>query len=155
MVIVDHAFLGTDNAPKPAEMSLKPDTPPVLISQTPITLDLEDDLNFAKLPQRNQQLHRWALSLPIQHPTPEMAAECGVEVENLSGAQAHPLRHLPLIVLSTRYESASYDKLQKHLLSLSWNSSQIVAENSSHMVIIDEPEIVVGAIRRMVQTLRQ
>lgn len=42
------------------------------------------------------------------------------------------------------------EKLQKDLLSLSTNSKQIIAKNSGHHIHIDEPEIILSAIRQMI-----
>jgi pimeloyl-ACP methyl ester carboxylesterase len=158
MAIVDHAFIDTQPnlkraADRPPEMS-GVDTPPVLISKTPITLDLEDDHNFSKLPPRDQELHRWALSIHSLRPTPEMAAECFSEVERATDKDSFPLGDKPLAVVSTTYDSPSYRELQRHLLLLSRNSAQFVAENSSHMIIIDEPEVVINAIERVVASVR-
>ena len=62
MVVVDHAFIdvGSDAPHQPPVSSNgSVDSPPVLISSTPITLGLEDDRNFSKLPQLNRDLHAW------------------------------------------------------------------------------------------------
>lgn len=157
MVMVDHAFIDTHPdsrraADSPAQMS-GVDTPPVLISKTPITLDLEDDRNFSKLPERDQELHRWALSHSLR-PTPEMAAECFSEVERATENVSFPLGNKPLTVVSTLNDSPRYRELQRQLLLLSRNSTQLIAENSTHMVIIDQPEIVVQAIERVIATAR-
>jgi hypothetical protein len=44
--------------------------------------------------------------------------------------------------------------LSSELLSLSKNSKEIVAENSGHFVIIDRSDIVIDAIRQVVQSIR-
>jgi len=44
--------------------------------------------------------------------------------------------------------------LQNALLSLSQNSKQIGAEKSGHFVIIDRPDVVIEAIRQVVQSAR-
>jgi len=44
--------------------------------------------------------------------------------------------------------------LQNALLSLSQNSKQIVAEKNGHFVIIDRPDVVIEAIRQVVQSAR-
>ena len=80
MVIVDHAFIDADGdrdtaKPQPQQRT-DVDSMPVLISKTPIALDLEDDRNFERLPARDQELHRWALSIHSDRPTPKMAARC-------------------------------------------------------------------------------
>jgi pimeloyl-ACP methyl ester carboxylesterase len=41
-------------------------------------------------------------------------------------------------------------ELQKDLLSLSSNSEQMLAEKSGHYVQLDQPEIVVAAIRKLI-----
>jgi pimeloyl-ACP methyl ester carboxylesterase len=158
MVLVDHAFIdtGSDSAPSTQGSLSKAelDSPPVLISKTPIVLDLEDDQNFRKLPQRDQELHRWALSIHSIRPTPEDAAVCFSEVDGAEPKQAFPLADTPLAVVSTLYASDRYTKLQHTLLSLSRNSQQFVAQNSTHMVIIDQPEIVVEAIHEVINAAK-
>lgn len=156
MVVVDHAFLGTQASRTAASISAMRglNSPPVLIFKTPITLDLEDDQNFNKLPERDQELHRWALSIHSLRPTPEMAAVCFSEVDRVESKLPFPLGNRPLAVVSTLYDSSSYRELQHQLLMLSHNSKQWMAENSSHMVIIDQPEIVVQAIENVVTAAR-
>ncbi|MGA8026675.1 MAG: alpha/beta hydrolase [Bryobacteraceae bacterium] len=156
MVLVDHAFLDTGGSPPstaPGSISKAGlDSPPVLISKTPIALDIEDDQNFSRLPERDRELHRWALSIHSVRPTVEMAAECFSEVGQPS---AYPLANKPLAVVSTLYDSPRYVEFQNKLLALSHNSEQLVAKNSSHMVIIDQPEIVVRAIWDVVAAARR
>lgn len=157
MVLVDHAFIDmgkSSPAPQPAPTSATGDSPPVLISQTPIALDIEDDRNFSKLPLTNQQAHRWALSRSSTLPTGEMASEYFTEVDAAEGSLPYPIRDKPLVVISTLNDTPKYKELQVKLLTLSRNSRQLIAENSTHMVIIDQPEIVVRAIREVVQLLK-
>lgn len=151
MVIVDHAFLdpGIDSASPPVPVS-DVDTPPVLLSKTPIVLGIEDDRNFAKLPRRNQELHAWATAHSPLRPTPETAAECAASVEQTTGT----LGAIPLVVISTPNDSRGYRELQTRLLQLSTNSKQVVAANSTHMVIIDEPDVVINAIAQVVAAVR-
>lgn len=157
MVLVDHAFIDTQpglpSAEAPARMT-GVDTPPVLISKTPISLDLEDDQNFNKLPEQDRELHRWALSIHSLRPTPEMAAECFSEVGKATGDTQFPLGNRPVAVVSTLYDSARYRELQRDLLLLSHNSKQFIADKSTHMVIIDQPETVVDAIKQVVTAVR-
>ena len=151
MVIVDHAFtdVGSDalpSSPVPSNSQSKhqagstaapsDDSPPVLITTSPITLGLEDDQNFKRLPQRNQDLHTWAMSIHPLRPTAEMAAECSATVESTAKGQAYPFGNRLLIVIRTSNDLPAYEKLQEKLLALSHNSKQVVAEKSSHMVII-------------------
>ena len=46
-------------------------------------------------------------------------------------------------------------ELQKDLVTLSSNSTHILAEKSSHLIPLDEPDLVVQAIRHVVEMVRQ
>jgi pimeloyl-ACP methyl ester carboxylesterase len=157
IVIVDHAFLDTHSDPARADVPTQMpgvDSPPVLIYREPIALDMEDDRNFSKLPLRDQELHRWALSINSLRPTPEMAAECFSEVDQATGKLSFPLGDKPVAVVSTSYDSARYRQLQNDLLLLSRNSKHYIAESSTHMVIIDQPETVIQAIHEVLAAVR-
>lgn len=157
MVFVDHAFIDVNDHNRTSKTSphwANVDSPPVLISKTPIALDIEDDRNFRKLSERDRQLHRWALSIHSATPTPAMAAECFSEVNVADKGTQFPLGNKPLVVISTMYDSPAYAELQHKLLMLSRNSEQLIAYNSTHMVIIDEPEIIVKAIQQVVEAVR-
>jgi pimeloyl-ACP methyl ester carboxylesterase len=151
MVIVDHAFLHGETNPPPAAAPPPqgPDSPPVLISSTPIVLNMEDDANFTKLPERIRQLQLWAVAASPMRPTAETAAECSSEVET----QRSTLGKMPLVVVSTTHHGDDYAKLQEKLLALSSNSKQLMAE-SSHFVEIDKPEVIVRAIHQVVDALK-
>jgi pimeloyl-ACP methyl ester carboxylesterase len=158
MVVVDHAFLDTRSNPPPnvngSIAAAHLDSPPVPVSNIPLALDLEDDENFSRLPERDQGLHRWALSIHSLRPTSEMAAECFSEIEASEQSGSYPLGNKPVAVVSTLYDSRSYAELQHKLLMLSRNSEQFIAGNSSHMVIIDQPEIVVQAIQQVTKAVK-
>ncbi len=154
MVIVDHAFIDiVDPTPTPAPADPN-NSPPILISSTPITLGLEDDENFAKLPQRDQDLHTWAMSHNPIRPTAEMAAECVATLDTKVKQTSYPLGSIPLVVIRTANELPAYQKLQSELLLLSRISQLVVASKSSHMVIIDQPELVVSSILQLVNQQR-
>lgn len=156
VVFVDHAFI---DVPEASRSKLNPsfkglDSPPVLISKSPIALDLQDDQNFGKLPEQDQRLHKWALTRSAR-PTPEMAALCFSEVEEAEQKISFPLGDKPVAVVSTPYDSPHYAELQHKLLMLSRNSKQFKAENSSHMVIIDQPDTVIRAIQGVIAAIRE
>lgn len=79
----------------------------------------------------------------------------------------YSLGELPLIVitggakeLKEGDENWSSEKLMKHsislqknLLTLSSNSEQIIAKNSGHHIHIDEPEVVVVAIKKLINEI--
>jgi pimeloyl-ACP methyl ester carboxylesterase len=170
MVIVDHAFIdfASDASPQ-SSVSSTPhgshsqtrstladsvDSPPVRISGPPIALDLEDNQNFSKLPQLDQDLHRWALSVHRLRPTVEAAAECEAAVESRTKDQPYPFGDRPLIVIRTNNRASGYEELQTKLLLLSRNNKLVLAGNSSHMVIIDEPDVVIASIRQVAAAVR-
>lgn len=132
MVIVDHAFLpAVDGEPRPQ-----------------IQMNLEDDPNYARLPERNREMRRWAMSRNPALPTPQSAAACVAEAE---AADSRFPRDLPLFVISTGNEESDYLRLQTSLLSLSGRSRQVIADKSYHPVHIDQPEVIVQAIRELMR----
>ena len=154
MVIVDHAFLPAGNdTPSHSANSTNSShgySPPVLLSKAPMVIGFEDDRNFGKLPKRNQELHRWAISQHPVRPGYEMATDCFSLIESVTGQHAYPLGNTPLTVISTPNEAPGYAELQTKLLALSHSSEQVIAQNSFHMVPIDEPEVIVKAIHKVV-----
>jgi len=54
-------------------------------------------------------------------------------------------------VISTENQARGYDRLQKELLALSTRSTHMIAHHSSHAVEIEQPGVIVAAIRRLVQ----
>ena len=74
-------------------------------------------------------------------------------------AARHPLGHLPLVVLTRGVEgiyfqgnagkpvSAAWLTLQKDLANLSTNSQQIIATRSGHNIPLDQPDLVIAAIK--------
>ena len=79
-----------------------------------------------------------------------MVPECTSDVEAATRDQATPLGDNPLIVLSTSNSAPSYVDFQSKLAALSSDSKQVVAENSSHYIMIDRPELVISAIHDVV-----
>lgn len=61
-----------------------------------------------------------------------------------------PLTVITAGIISSDEEGRKWKQLQKGLLSKSKTSKQIVAENSDHMINHHQPEIIVDAIREMV-----
>lgn len=147
MVIVDHAFLPPKTAPPPAVSG--PDSPPALISATPVAIGVEDEPGYNQLPRGIRELHRWAESVSPGRPTAEMTEDCAAQVGQAS------LGSLPLAVVSTANDSPGYEELQKQLLALSRNSRQFVAARSFHSIGISQPEVVVDAIRHVVEATRK
>jgi pimeloyl-ACP methyl ester carboxylesterase len=142
LVFIDHAFTPTNSAPPPIVTG--PDSPPSVISMTPIEFGIEDEPAYDKLPESARALHRWAISRHPQLPTPELADECIATLRNAN------LGNLPLVVVSTANDTPGYSELQTSLLALSHNSHQLIADKSFHSIEISQPEIVVDAIHQAI-----
>ena len=158
MVIVDHAFLpgDKDSSSIKSDVIAQPglDRPPVLLEKTPIVLSTEDTSDFQKLPERVQQLQRWAESRKPALPTAETAEDCVSEL-NRTEQSLRPLGHVPLLVISTGNTAAGYGELQQKLLSLSTNSQQLMADRSFHSVEIDEPEVAISGIEKVLRAVQE
>lgn len=155
LVIVDHAFPGEAEGKAPphattSSHSSRGYSPPVLLSKAPITIGFEDDVNFSKLPQRDQELHKWAMFQDPIRPGPKMAADCFSLIDKVTAGRAYPLGDTPVWVINTANETPGYRALQAKLLALSRRSEQIIAWNSSHMVPIDQPEVITKVIHKAV-----
>jgi len=159
MVIVDHAIdlggLIRDQSEKPTIKGREDlDSPPVLLSMTPIATGLETDPAFTRLPQKNQELHLWAQPKVDALQTDEIITEYFKQSDDLLQSRPTGLGNLPLIVVSNPLQVPIYTHLQSQLLRLSSNSRHIIAEKSGHGVIIDEPGVVVRAIHLVIEAVR-
>jgi len=163
MVFVDHAFSLILRPTRPGDAKIPPPpvtpTAPMLLnSGGGRAIGLEDDPNFSKLPQRDRELHLWAIAqtrdqmaLQSNH---EVSMECAPQAEAIAKEHTQTLGDKPLVDVSTdMMRSPEYIKFQTDLLSLSRNSKEIIAEKSDHFVIIDRPDVVIDAIRQVVQSV--
>lgn len=148
MVLIDHAFL-PKLPPPPANQPAGPDSPPALISATPIDIGLEDEPGFDKLPENVRTLHRWAMSLNPVPPDPEVVETCVANLDKTT------LGSLPLVVVSTTNDAPGYRQLQTSLLALSTSSTQRIADHSFHSIEVSQPGIVIEAIRLAIRTQRK
>jgi hypothetical protein len=76
---------------------------------------------------------------------PEAPGHDESEVQVASSNKANPLDNKPLVVLSASIGQANAGQL----ISLSSNNRQVFAENSSHYIMIDRPDLVINAIREV------
>jgi len=167
MVFVDHAMEIKEGMlmlpPPPSDAKVPPRMPPPMPSTPsaggPIAFGIESDASFSKLSARDRELHLWAMAqtrnqmaLQSNH---EMMPECVEQADAIIKKHSHPLGDKPLVDVSTDEDrNPEYVKLQTELLSLSQNSREIIAEKSGHFVIIDRPDVVIDAIRQVVQSVR-
>jgi len=155
MVFVDHAFIRFQGpTPLLAPPSATPGT------SAPAWGGIESDPNFSKLSARDRELHSWATAQPrsqaAMQTNMEIIPKCSSEADALRKEHPQLLGDKPLVNVCTDeiHENADYVRLQADLLRLSKNSKEIVAQNSTHFVIIDRPDVVVDAIKQAVQSVR-
>lgn len=71
------------------------------------------------------------------------------------------LGDLPLIVLTSGEQASSVeeqearDDMQRELASLSTNSRQVIAAESGHGIPYDQPELLLGSVRELVELVRE
>jgi pimeloyl-ACP methyl ester carboxylesterase len=120
---------------------------------------------FDRLPLEVQQVRLWALAQP-QHYAADNDPYWGEEFTEIYAARrAHeyPLGDIPLVVLTRgkreypdteegRQLDEDRKRLQADLLKLSRNSKQIIAQTSGHHIQLDDPELVIEAIRQVVDS---
>lgn len=152
-VFVDHAF-GFPLPPPPGDSKVSPPPAPPIPTGG---MGIESDPNFSKLSARDRELHLWAMAQTrnqtVLRSNIRLVPDCIAKAEAL--AKEHPLGDKPLIDVSTdQFRGSDYVKFQGELLSLSQDSKEIIAEKSGHFVIIDRPDVVVDAIRQVVQSVR-
>jgi pimeloyl-ACP methyl ester carboxylesterase len=148
MVIVEHAtgpLLAKSKAPGPAFPQ----------GQLP-ELVVKPDLNrgFEKLPERDYQLHVWANSQPrvsgIMKRNSQLTGECSGDVDSATQNRDNPMGDKPLIVVCGQ----ATESLHAQLLAISSNSKQVIATDSGHYVMVDRPDVVIGAIREVVEAAK-
>jgi pimeloyl-ACP methyl ester carboxylesterase len=70
-------------------------------------------------------------------------------------AARHPLVHLPLVVLTRGMPSSDaqgerdWQALQRDLVGLSTNSEHIIATRSGHQIQLEQPDLVIAAIKQV------
>ncbi len=124
---------------------------------------------YDALPPEAQRWHAWARSLLPAFAGGDWAdirADLIATHESRGGAQ-HPFGSLPTIVLtagissfedekeaSAQVQRSQHERGQADLATLSSNSRHVVATRSSHHIHLEEPDLVVEAIRQVVDAAR-
>jgi pimeloyl-ACP methyl ester carboxylesterase len=145
---------------KPAPDSKQPPPPP-----RPVPTKL--DSPYDKLPPEAQRLRLWAMSIPWRNGggDSEDMRQDFIAMHNFGAGSEHPLGKIPLVVLSKTPGADEDDDytpdqlkwnrdLQDQLATLSTNSQHVVAPHSGHHIQMEEPDIVIAAIRRVVDSVR-
>jgi len=126
---------------------------------------------YDKLPLASQAMRVWALSQP-----PKVSGSEGFLAEEMNemylarAKEPVPLGDKPLIIVLPKFQYGnppgelsqeewkriSDEKRQQKLefTKLSRNSKLIIAENSGHHIALDEPQVVIGAIREVVDAVK-
>lgn len=128
---------------------------------------------FSKLPGSIQAVRLWFLSQPPRAGGGGMdfLAEELRDMYNSRAKAPYQLGNLPLVVLLPRagygkpppgidadeWKRVNEEKRQQKVefTTLSHNSKLIVAEKSGHHIQLDEPQVVIDAVRLVVEALRQ
>jgi pimeloyl-ACP methyl ester carboxylesterase len=66
-----------------------------------------------------------------------------------------PPRDVPLVVISSGAQPREQLEMHRKLAGASVNGRHVVAVRSAHWIQFDEPELVVAAVRDLVQTARR
>jgi pimeloyl-ACP methyl ester carboxylesterase len=114
-----------------------------------------------KLPRDAQRMRAWAFA-KVKHWAANDNPFEGEELAALLSrwrASEHALGDMPLIVLSRgvpehegpdgHADEEEHARNQAELVGLSRNGKQIIARHSGHHILLDEPHLVVGAIREV------
>ena len=126
-----------------------------------------NDLPRDKLPADARRMRTWSyaqVKMHISNDNPFEAEELGM-LRALRTRAAHVLGDLPLIVLSRGLPEDStpagqkgeeeHNRDQAELVALSRIGKQVVAKRSGHHIPLDEPELVVAAIRDVIAAARR
>lgn len=110
-----------------------------------------------RLPPEAQRMRAWAFAR-VKHwasnDNPFEGEELAALLVRWSGRR-EPLGDLPVIVLSRGrpdpdpVQEEEHRRSQTELLGLSSSARQIVAERSGHLVLVEQPELTVAAIREV------
>ena len=123
---------------------------------------------FNRLAPEIQEVRRWALSKP-EHYVADNDPFWGEEFAGIYSARKtgeYPLGDIPVIVLTrgkSEYPETEEGKqvneerkrMQSDLLQLSRDSKQTIATESGHHIQLDDPDLVVRAIREVVDSAQR
>jgi pimeloyl-ACP methyl ester carboxylesterase len=128
---------------------------------------------YNRLPAEIQAARLWALSQP-RHYAADNAPYLSEELAEIYAdrqKQEYPLGATPLVALLAkpaagdpppgvaadewRRVNEEKRRQKEEFATLSRNSTLIVAENSGHHIHLDEPEVVINAIRQVIEAVRR
>lgn len=116
-----------------------------------------------RLPSDAQRMRSWSFAQVKHWATNDNPFE-GEELSTLLAkwtGTSYPLGDMPLIVLSRGRSDADTVVEEEHrnnqaeLLGLSRSAKQVIAERSGHLVLVEQPDLVIAAIREVLAAKRQ
>ena len=116
-----------------------------------------------RLPPDAQRMRAWAFAQVKHWATNDNPFE-GEELAAMLAERRktpHPLGDLPLVVLSRGVPGGDpavedeHTKNQADLVRLSRRGTQVIARESGHQILLSQPDLVVAAIREVVQTVEK
>lgn len=152
--------------PRSSALSVRAGTPPEASADTS-TPGLEPPYN--RLPPEARRWHAWARSLPPAFTGGDWAdiRDDLIAVRAARGRRPHPFGAIPVVVLSAgkgefeneaeasaAVQKVQHDRGQADLATLSSNSRRITATSSGHHIHLDEPDLVIDAIRQVIDAVR-
>jgi len=130
------------------------------------------DSPYSQLPGNIQKIRMWAMSGPVTKrilgggDINDFRADFS-EVFQTTINKKYPVGNVPLIVLTEQkifdpknedgYTKEQFEwniHLQEQLTKLSSNSIQIITTKSGHHIQLDQPDLVVAAIKEMISTIK-
>jgi pimeloyl-ACP methyl ester carboxylesterase len=120
---------------------------------------LANDPPRDKLPADAQRMRAWSVSQVRHHITNDNPFDAE-ELAVLLAQRKHGFGDMPLIVLTRglsdeKGAEEEHKKKQAALMSLSSTGKQVIATRSGHHIALDEPDLVVGAVRDVLAAARK
>jgi pimeloyl-ACP methyl ester carboxylesterase len=111
------------------------------------------------------QLAAAACGVPPVQVDPELMDICGAEAQTRTALAAHPLRRMPLSVIThgglnfplgseEAAQEQLWQRLQDELAAMQPGSTHVIATRSGHDIQHEEPELVLAQLRRVVAEVR-
>jgi pimeloyl-ACP methyl ester carboxylesterase len=96
---------------------------------------------------------------------PELMDICGAEAQTRTELAAHPLRRMPLSVIThgglhfppgseEAAQEQLWQQLQDELAAMQPGSTHVIATRSGHDIQHEQPELVLAQLRRVVAAVR-
>jgi pimeloyl-ACP methyl ester carboxylesterase len=111
---------------------------------------------YDRLPEQVQNLRLWAMSLPQSNVTDynPYAEEESLLLFSDRIRSEHPLRNIPLAVLSRKSDDKTHIEREQELRNLSGNGVFVVSDFPIHEIQLAQPDLVVDAVRAVIEAVK-